>query len=149
VIELVRRLDAIKSERAKLADESRSVQAQIAALMGDSKTTTPSHEKPSTMEQPNLDLNGATVPTSDPASTPDLGPLGFGELSYAKRVFQMVKAGALPDTPILALQLYGENNDRNRNKARAVLYFLEKRQGWIRRMPDGGWEVDSSKLPDL
>lgn len=81
-------------------------------------------------------LTGAIQPPRDTMKT--IHRDGEPE-SHAERAYQFVRSGLPFDVGLLALSLYKEKTAAAKNKARAVLYFLEKRKRLIKRLPNGEW----------
>lgn len=121
VKDLVRKLDAINAEQEKLVREVRRIEREIDEIIGE----TPGEED---------------APESGEHIVP-AHVISFSKFTKAGLVFNMVKAGVLPDIPALALKLYGENTAKTRNRARSVIYFLEKQQQMIRKTATGNYEA--------
>jgi hypothetical protein len=138
VIDLVHHLDELNAHRSKVLVE---LDAEISATMRELAKLTG--------EAPTRGTNSNSAkpePVAAPSTAKEL-ELVMVQVVPKKASFADLALAALkkdPKTPTaeLARMLYGDDSAKARDKARAVLYFLEKKAERIRRMPsDDGWEV--------
>ncbi len=135
-IDLVHRLDELKEHRAKMIAE---LDAEIAGTMKALAALTG--------EAPSRPTANGSESKPTPSASPRAMPLELvlgqpKKASFADLAVSMLRANPKASTSELAKTLYGEDNAKVREKARAVIYFLAMKAKRIRKLPnDAGWEV--------
>jgi len=123
-IDIVHRLDVLKSERAKLTE---NIDAQIAQLMAQLAKLTGD--------------DNAAVRIAEHGAPKKPSRRGRGSNLGAK-LYSLLAASPGADYNSLALQLYGSDSVKNRNRLRSLIMMLKK-QGKVRSQTTGKWEVVS------